>query len=217
MPVTDMPAAAMDLIRVQCVDDHAVVREGITLKINLEPDMTVVAAATTGEQGVALFAEHRPDVTLMDLQLPAMSGLDAIRAIRAIDPSAKIVVLTMYSGEEDVYRALQAGAATYLLKGTLSDDLIRIVREVHAGERPMPPDVAATLAARAPKSVLTRREVEVVALMAEGLQNKEIAVSLGISHETVRIHAKNIFFKLQVPDRTAAVMDALRRGIIHMR
>lgn len=207
----------MDHIRVQCVDDHAVVREGISLKINLEPDMTVVAAAMTGEQGVALFAEHRPDVTLMDLQLPAMSGLDAIRAIRAIDPSAKIVVLTMYSGEEDVYRALQAGAATYLLKGTLSDDLIRIVREVHAGQRPMPPDVAATLAARAPKSVLTPREVEVVALMAEGLQNKEIAASLGISHETVRIHAKNIFFKLHVPDRTAAVMDALRRGIIHMR
>jgi DNA-binding NarL/FixJ family response regulator len=206
-----------DLIRVQCVEDHSVVRDGITLKINLEPDMTVVAAAATGEQAVAMFVEQRPDVTLMDLQLPAMSGLEAIHAIRAIDPHAKIVVLTMYSGEEDVYRALQAGAATYLLKGTLSDDLIRIVREVHAGKRPIPPDVAATLAARVPKSALTPREVEVVALMAKGLHNKEIAASLGISHETVRIHAKNIFFKLQVPDRTAAVMDALRRGIIHMQ
>jgi two-component system NarL family response regulator len=203
-------------IRVQCVDDHAVVREGISLKINLEPDVTVVAVAATGEQAVAMFSEHRPDVTLMDLQLPAMSGLDAIRAIRAIDADARIVVLTMYSGEEDVYRALQAGAATYLLKGTLSDDLVRIVREVYAGERPMPPDVAATLAARVPRSALTPREVEVVTLMAKGLHNKEIAALMHISHETVRIHAKNIFFKLQVPDRTAAVVDALRRGIIHM-
>lgn len=211
-----MHDTSTEMIRVQCVDDHTVVREGISLKINLEPDMTVVAAAATGEQAVAMFAEHRPDVTLMDLQLPAMSGLQAIHAIRAIDPHTKIVVLTMYSGEEDVYRALQAGAATYLLKGTLSDDLIRIVREVHAGGRPMPPDVAATLAARVPRSALTPREVEVVALMAKGLHNKEIAASLGISNETVRIHAKNIFFKLQVPDRTAAVMDALRRGIIHM-
>jgi two-component system NarL family response regulator len=207
---------ATNAIRIQCVDDHAVVREGISLKISLEPDMTVVAAAATGEQAVAMFAEHRPDVTLMDLQLPAMSGLEAIRAIRTLDASAKIVVLTMYSGEEDVYRALQAGAATYLLKGTLSDDLVRIVREVHAGGRPIPPDVSATLAARVARSALTPREVEVVGLMAKGLQNKEIAVLMGISHETVRMYAKNIFFKLQVPDRTAAVMDALRRGIIHM-
>lgn len=211
-----MTPGASHPIRVLCVDDHAVVREGISLKINLEPDMTVVAAAATGEQAVALFAEHRPDVTLMDLQLPAMSGLDAIRAIRALDADARIVVLTMYSGEEDVYRALQAGAATYLLKGTLSDDLVRIVREVHAGGRPMPPDVAATLAARVPRSALTPREVEVVTFMARGLHNKEIAALMRISHETVRIHAKNIFFKLQVPDRTAAVVDALRRGIIHM-
>jgi two-component system NarL family response regulator len=199
------------------VDDHAVVRDGISLKINLQPDMTVVATAASGEQAVAMFARHRPDVTLMDLQLPAMSGLEAIQQIRAIDGDARIIVLTMYDGEEDVYRALQAGAATYLLKGTLSDDLIRIVREVHAGGRPMPPDVAATLAGRAPRSALTARETEVVALMAEGLQNKEIAAVLGISNETVRIYAKNIFFKLQVPDRTAAVVDALRRGIIHMR
>lgn len=204
-------------IRVQCVDDHAVVREGISLKINLQPDMTVVAAAATGEQAVALFASHRPDVTLMDLQLPKMSGLEAIRAMRAIDPDARIVVLTMYQGEEDIYRALQAGAATYLLKGTLSDDLVRIVRDVHAGGRPMPPDVAAKLAERAPRSALTPREIEVVTLMAKGMHNKEIAAALRISNETVRIHAKNIFAKLQVPDRTAAVMDALRRGIIHVR
>lgn len=214
--VKDSPAPKPGTIRVLCVDDHAVVRDGVALKVSLQPDMAVVATAATGEQAVALFAQHRPDITLMDLQLPMMSGLQAIQAIRDIDPAAKIVVLTMYQGVEDVYRALQAGAATYLLKGTLSDDLIRIVREVHAGGRPMPPDVAATLAARVARSALTPREVEVVALMAKGLHNKEIAATLGISNETVRIHAKNIFFKLQVPDRTAAVMDALRRGIIHM-
>lgn len=203
-------------IRVQCVDDHAIVREGICLKINLQADMTVVAAAATGEQAVALFASHRPDVTLLDLQLPVMSGLDALRAIRKIDPAARVVVLTMYQGEEDIYRALQAGAATYLLKGTLSDDLVRVVREVHAGERPIPPDVAAKLAARVPRSALTSREIEVITLMATGMQNKEIAAALRISHDTVRLHAKNIFAKLQVPDRTAAVTHALRRGIIHL-
>lgn len=211
-----MSPQSKNKIRVQCVEDHAVVREGICLKINLQPDMSVVAAAATGEQAVALFAAHRPDVTLMDLQLPSMSGLAAIQAIRGIDSDARIVVLTMYRGEEDIHRALQAGAATYLLKGTLSDDLIRIVREVHAGERPMPPDVAATLASRLPGSALTSRETEVVTLMATGMQNKAIAGALNISNETVRNHAKNIFAKLQVPDRTAAVVDALRRGIIHL-
>lgn len=203
-------------IRVQCVDDHGLVREAISLKINLEKDMTVVATAATGEQAVALFTSHRPDVTLLDLQLPSMSGLDALHAIRTIDPAARVVVLTMYQGEEDIYRALRAGAATYLLKGTLSDDLLRIVRAVHAGERPIPPDVAVKLAGRVPRSALTSREVEVVTLMATGMHNKEIAAALRISNETVRLHAKNIFAKLQVPDRTAAVINALRRGIIHL-
>lgn len=212
-----MSPQSRNKIRVQCVDDHTVVREGICLKINLQPDMKVVAAAATGEQAVAMFASLRPDVTLMDLQLPSMSGLETIQAIRGIEPNARIVVLTMYQGEEDIHRALQAGAATYLLKGTLSDDLVRIVREVHAGERPIPPDVAATLASRLPGSALTEREIEVVTLMATGMHNKEIAAELRISNETVRNHAKNIFAKLQVPDRTAAVMDALRRGIIHLR
>ncbi len=203
-------------IRVQCVDDHPIVLEGISLKINLEPDMTVVASAANGEDAVAQFAEHRPDVMLLDLQLPTISGLDVLRQIRHIDGNARIVVITMYQGEEDIYRALQAGAATYLLKGTLSDDLARIIREVHAGERPIPPDVAARLAARVPRSALTAREIDVVTLMATGMQNKEIAAALRISNDTVRLHAKNIFAKLQVPDRTAAVVDALRRGIIHI-
>jgi two-component system, NarL family, response regulator len=200
-----------------CVDDHALIRDGISLKINLEKDMTVVATAATGEQAVTAFAAHHPDVTLLDLQLPGMSGLEALRSIRSIDGTARVVVLTMYQGEEDIYRALQAGAATYLLKGTLSDDLVRIVRDVHAGERPIPPDVAAKLAARVPRSALTTREIDVVTLMATGMHNKEIAAALRISNETVRLHAKNIFAKLRVPDRTAAVIDAIRRGIIHLR
>jgi DNA-binding NarL/FixJ family response regulator len=203
-------------IRVLCVDDHEVVRDGIALKINLQSDMAVVASAATGEQAVQLFTSHRPDVTLMDLQLPGMSGLEAVHAIRRIDRDACIVVLTMYETEEDIFSALQAGVATYLLKGTLSDDLVRVVREVHAGGRPIPPNVVAKLATRGPKSTLSAREIEVVSLMAKGMHNKEIANALRISNETVRRHAKSIFAKLQVPDRTAAVIDALRRGIIHL-
>jgi DNA-binding NarL/FixJ family response regulator len=199
-----------------CVDDHAVVREGVALKLALEPDISVVATAATGEDAVALFAHHRPDVTLMDLQLPMMSGLDAIHAIRRIDPKARIVVLTMYEGDEDIHRALKAGAATYLLKGTLSDDLLRIVRDVHAGAAPLPPEIASRLAGRSARSALSPREIEVVTLMARGLHNKEIASALRVSVETVRLHAKNVFAKLKAPGRTGAVIAALRRGIIHL-
>ena len=203
-------------IRVMCVDDHPVVREGLTLKINLQPDMTTVAAAATGEEAVGLFRQHRPDVTLMDLQLPSMSGLDAIRAIRREDAGARIIVLTMYQGDEDIHRALQAGAATYLLKGTLSDNLVQIVREVHAGRRPISPDIAGTLIERLGRDTLSARELEVVELMGKGMRNKEIATSLGISEETARVHAKNIFAKLKVNDRTSAVTVAHHRGIIHL-
>ena len=152
----------------------------------------------------------------MDLQLPAMSGLDAIRAIRREDPQARIIVLTMYEGDEDIYRAIEAGATTYLLKDTLADDLIRIVRDVHAGGRPMPADVAERLAEREEQGTLTRREVQVVELIATGMRNKEIAGVLNISEETVQAHVKNILAKLGVRDRTAAVTVALRRGIIHL-
>ena len=204
-------------IRVLCVEDHGVVLEGIVWMIGREPDMQVVASAATGEQAVELHREHRPDVTLMDLQLPGMSGLEAIRAIRSEDAAARIVVLTMYQGDEDIYRALQAGATTYLLKDALSHELIRIVREVHAGGRPMPPNVAELLAVRAARPSLTSREVEVVRLVAKGLRNKEIAESLHVSEETVRAHLKHILKKLNVNDRTAAVTEALSRGIIHIR
>lgn len=203
-------------IRVLCVDDHRIVREGIALIIDRQPDMAAVGSAASGEEAVGLFRECQPDVTLMDLQLGGMSGVDAIRAIRAFAPDARIVVLTMYSGDEDIYRALQAGAVTYLLKDTLSDDLIRVVREVHGGKQPIGPDVEARLAERAARPHLTPREIQVVELIAQGMRNKEIAATLGISEETAQVHVKNILAKLKVKDRTAVVSVALRRGIIHM-
>jgi two-component system, NarL family, response regulator len=204
-------------IRVLCVDDHRIVREGIGLIIARQPDMEVVGSASTGEEAVSVFERERPDVTLMDLQLPAMSGLEAIQAIRREDADARIIVLTMYQGDEDIHRALAAGATTYLLKDTLSDDLIRFVREVHAGRRPIRADVKARLDERATQPTLTPREVQVMELVSEGKRNKEIAVLLGISEETVQVHLKNIFAKLKVGERTAAVNVAIRRGIVHIK
>ena len=203
-------------IRVLCVDDHRLMREGIVRVVGLQPDMTVVAQASDGEEAVEQFLQHRPDVTLMDLQLPRVDGLHAIRAIRHAQPDARIVVLTMYQGDEDIYRALQAGAAGYLLKDTVPEDLIRVIREVHAGQRAIPPDVAATLALRAKHPALTLRELQVLELLATGKRNKEIAADLGISGDTARAHIKSIFVKFNVHDRTAALAEALRRGIIHI-
>ena len=203
-------------IRVLCVDDHRILREGITLIISQQPDMEVVGSTGTGEEAVALFRRLKPDITLMDLQLPMMSGLDAIREIRREDASAPIIVLTMYKGDEDIYLALDAGATTYLLKDALSDDLIRVMRDVHAGERPMDPDVREKLDMRVHQPSLTPREIEVLRCVYRGQRNKEIATALDISEETVRVHIKNIFAKLGVNDRTAAVNVALRRGIIHV-
>jgi DNA-binding NarL/FixJ family response regulator len=203
-------------IRILCVDDHPLVRDGLARKIALQQDMKVVAAAATGEDAIRLFAEHHPDVTLMDLNLPTMSGLETIVAIREKDPSARIVVLTMYGGDEDIHRAIEAGASAYVLKTTLSDDLIRVVRAVHVGGRPVLPDVAVQLALRARSPALTKREMSVITLMGRGLHNKEIAAELGITEDTVEVHSRNIFSKLNVRDRTAAVTVALRRGIIHL-
>jgi two-component system, NarL family, response regulator len=203
-------------IRVLCVDDHRIVREGIALIINREPDMVVVDCASSGPDAVALFNRHRPDVTLMDLQLGKMSGLDAIRTICREHEDARIIVLTMYEGDEDIYRALQAGAATYLLKDTLADDLIHIVREVHAGKRPLSAEVRARLDEHTAYQPLTAREVEILELVKLGSRNKEIAGALGISEVTVQVHIRNVFLKLKVNDRTAAVNVALRRGILHL-
>jgi len=200
-----------------CVDDHRIVRDGIALIIDREADMQVVGSAATGEEAVAVFARERPDVTLMDLQLPRMTGPEAIRLIRTEDPHARIIVLTMYQGDEDIHRALAAGATTYLLKDTLSDDLIRIVREVHSGRRPIRPDVMARLGERAAAPTLTPREIQVMELVAEGRRNKEIASALAISEETVQVHLRNIFAKLKVSERTAALNVAIRRGIVHIR
>ena len=203
-------------VRLLCVDDHRVVREGLSAILGSQPDMEVVAQAATGELAVELFRQHRPDVTLMDLQLPTMSGLDAIRAIRLESPDARIIVLTMYHCEEDIFWALEAGAASYLLKDSISDDLATMVREVAAGRRPIPPNIAAVLATRATQSPLSAREVQVVRLIGRGYRNKEIATELHITEDTAKVHVRRLFEKLGVNDRTAAVRIALRRGIIHL-
>lgn len=208
--MTDGPA------RILCVDDHAIVRDGIGFIINRQPDLAVVGSAATGEEAVALFRQLTPDITLMDLQLPGMSGLEAIRTIRRDDPAARIIVLTMYRGDEDIHRALEAGAATYLLKDTLSDHLIRVIREVFAGNHPIEPYVVKRLAERAEHAALTSREVEVLGLIAKAMRTKEIAASLGISEQTARVHVKNILAKFGVSDRIAAVNIARSRGWIHL-
>lgn len=207
---------AKNRIRILCVDDHRLVLNGIELMIGRQPDMSVVGSATTGEEAVSLFQQHRPDITLMDLQLPVMTGLEAIRAIRHLSPDARIIVLTMYHGDEDIHRALAAGAATYLLKDMLSDDLMRVIREVHAGQRALLPEIQVRLDERATRPSLTPREVQVTELVGRGLRNKEIATELHISEETVQVHVKSILTKLGVNDRTAAVNVAMRRGIIHL-
>lgn len=203
-------------IRVLCVDDHRLMREGIVRIIGLQPDIEVVAEGRTGQEAVEQFLRHRPDVTLMDLQLPVMNGLQAIRVIRKAQPDARVVVLTMYQGDEDIYRALQAGAAAYLLKDSVPDDLIRVIRDVHVGNRIISDDVAAKLAARASQPALTDRELQVLELLATGRRNKEIAAALSISEDTARTHIKSIFAKFNVHDRTAALAEAVRRGIVHI-
>lgn len=203
-------------IRVLCVDDHPLVRDGVASAIADESDMEVVGEAATGEDAVALFVQKRPDITLMDLRLRGMRGLSAIRQIRAQFPDAKIVVLTMYEGDEDIYQALEAGAVTYLLKDTLSDDLIRVVRQVYAGEAPRVEAVEARLAHRRLQPTLTPRELEVIARVANGQRNKEIAQQLSISEVTVEAHLRNLFAKLGVNDRLSAVKVALQRGIVHV-
>jgi two-component system NarL family response regulator len=204
-------------IRVLCVDDHRIVREGIALIIKRQTDMQVVGLAATGEEAVELFQSCQPDVTLMDLRLRATSGVEAIRAIRKIDATARIIVLTMYQGDEDIFRALEAGATTYLLKDMLTDDLIQVIRDVSAGRQTtVSPEVQARLAERSVRPELTPREIEILNLISQGMQNREIATALGISEATAQVHVKNILAKLDVRHRTAALNVALRRGIVHI-
>jgi DNA-binding NarL/FixJ family response regulator len=178
--------------------------------------MAVVAEASHGEEAVEQFRRHQPDVVLMDLQLPRMNGLQAIRAIKAEQPDARIIVLTMYQGDEDIFRAMESGAAGYLLKDTVPDDLVQSIREVYSGGRVVPPEIAAALEARAKGPALTLREIQVLELLATGKRNKEIAAHLGISGDTASAHIKSIFAKFNVHDRTAALAEGLRRGIIHI-
>jgi DNA-binding NarL/FixJ family response regulator len=192
------------------------IRAGLTATIDPEPDMTVVASASTGREGLEQYRQHQPDVMLIDLKMPEMGGVEAIRTIRAEFPSAKIIVVSTYQGDEDIFRALEAGAVTYLLKDMLAEKMVGIIREVAGGGRPIPPEVAQRLTDRMFQAALTTREVEVLRLVARGMRNKEIAADLKISDETVQGHVKNILAKLSVHDRTEAVAVAIRRGIVHL-
>jgi two-component system NarL family response regulator len=209
-----MTVASSRRIRLLCVDDHHVVRNGLVLIMNRQPDLQVVATAATGEQAIALHREFQPDVTVMDLQLPRMAGLAAVRAIRAEAPHARIIVLTVCNDENDRYQANAAGAAAYLVKDALPDDLIRTIRQVHAGERPLSAAMHVRRQEKTGRSQLTPRELEVIGLMAQAMRNKEIATVLGLSEQTVHAHVKNIFLKLQVADRIAAINLARRHGLI---
>ena len=203
-------------ITVLTVDDHPLIRDGLAAVIGREPDMRVVAEAGDGEDAVEQYRAHHPSIVLMDLRMPVMDGVEAIQAIRAEFPAARIIALTTYEGDEDIYQALAAGANGYLLKDMLRTELIEIIRKVHQGYRGIPPAVAAKLAVHTPRIGLTPRELEVLRLMAEGKSNLEIAAALGRAEGTMKIHVQNILQKLGAADRTQAVTLALRRGIIHL-
>lgn len=190
--------------------------EGIVGILRTQPDMRVVAIAGSGEDAVREHARHSPDVTLMDLQLQGMSGVAAIAQILARDPAARIVVVTMYSGEDDVFRALDAGAVAYVLKDAIPEDLIGVIRAVHAGEKPLSPHIAALVEGRRSQPTLTTREIEVLRLLVDGKRDKDIALKLDISPRTAQVHIGSILTKLGVHDRTAALATAIRRGIIHI-
>lgn len=203
-------------IRILTADDHALFREGIASLVRGEPDMQIVGEAANGSEAVEAHRRLRPDVTLMDLQMPVMSGIEAIEKIRSEDPGARIAVLTTYKGDVEAVRALKAGACAYLLKSSLLDELLDTIRSVHAGKRYIPSDVAQEIAIHAAEDPLSQREIAVLELVASGKANKLIAWELAISEETVKAHLRGVFSKLDVSDRTQAVTTALRRGIIRL-
>jgi len=203
-------------IRLLITDDHPVVRAGIAGLIDAEPDMQVVAQADDGQGAVDAYAAHRPDVTLMDLQMQGMDGIEAIARIRALQADARIVVLTTYSGDMQAVRALRAGACGYLLKTMIRADLLKAVRAAHAGEDFVPPALASAIGAHAGSAQLTQREIEVLRMVANSGRNKVVAAEMGLSEATVKVHMKNILAKLDANDRVQAVMIALRRGIIDL-
>ena len=207
-------AHGMSSIRILIVDDHPLIREGVSAVLSGQADMSLVGEATTGREAIDSFRRYLPDVTLMDLRLPDMSGIDAISVIRSEFPAARIVVLTTYAGDAQALTALKAGASGYMLKNMLRKDLLETIRAVHAGKRRIPPEIAADIAEHAAEDSLTAREIEVLRGVAAGKANKLIAVQLEISESTVKAHMKSILPKLDASDRTHAVMIALKRGIL---
>ena len=203
-------------IRILVADDHPLLREGIAALIGAEPDMQLVAEAATGREALAQFKLKHPDVTLMDLQMPEMGGIEAIVAIRESFPNARIVVLTTYTGDIQVLRALRAGARGYLLKGRVNTELLEVIRAVHRGQKRIPPEIAAELADHAAEDDLSPREIDVLRLIASGNSNKEIAARLLITEETVKNHVTHILAKLGANDRTHAVTTAIKRGFIQL-
>ena len=203
-------------IRVLSVDDHPLLRDGLAALINNQPGMVLVAQASTAQEGIAQFREHRPDVTLMDLRLPDKSGVEAIRAIRTEFPEARVIVLTTFEGDVEIQRALEAGARAYILKSMPPKDLIEVIEQVHAGKKRIPSQVAARLAEHLSDEALTTREIEVLTQLAGGNRNRDIAEKLSITEETVKVHIKHIMEKLGANDRTQAVAIGIRRGIIQL-
>ena len=209
-------SSAPNLIRILTVDDHPMLREGVAALVASQPDMKLVAEASTGREALEQFRKHRPDLTLMDLQMPDMDGIEAMAAIRSEFPDARVIVLTTYKGDVQVLRALKAGARAYLLKGLLRKELLETIRAVHAGQKVIPPEVAAELADHVVDDSLTAREIDVLRLIALGNANKLIADQLGITEDTVKGHVKNILSKLGANDRTHAVTIGVKRGIIEL-
>lgn len=205
-----------DPIRILVAEDHLVARVGVSTIVNLQPDMTIVAEASNGQQAVELYRKHLPDVALLDLRMPVMGGVEAAQAIRAEFPNAHLIALTTYGGDEDIRRALASGVQAYLTKDVLHDELLKAIRAVHAGQTYLPAAVAAALAAQLPRPDLSAREVQVLELIVRGLANKQIAYALSIAEHTVKNHVKNILSKLGVQDRTQAATAAIQRGIIHL-
>ena len=203
-------------IRVMCVDDHPLVRKGVASILANEPDMELVAEASGGREAVEKYRELRPDVVLMDLRMPDMDGTDATRAIRGENPDARIIALTSYDGDQDIYRALEAGVRGYILKEMVHTEVVKAIRTVLSGKRLMPPEVAERLSEYFPQVALTPREVEVLSFVARGLANKEIAHKLGTANGTIKMHVQNILEKLGASDRTHAVTIAIERGILHL-
>jgi len=199
-----------------CVDDHPLVRKGIAAILANETDMKLVAEAGSGTEAVNAFRQFHPDITLMDLRMPGMDGIEATKQIRQVDPEAKIIALTSYDGDQEIYRALEAGVRGYILKESVHTEIVRAIRVVQSGKRLMPPEVAERLSEHFPQVALTPREIEVLQYVAKGFGNKEIGVRLGTAAGTVKMHLQNILSKLGASDRTHAVTLAIRRGIIHI-